>query len=77
MIKLQSLGLPFVVRGMMAFAVRNPSACDDFSHLIGHDVKLNGELARVHGVERQAHAPPWKAGEIIGVVVSFHEPTDP
>lgn len=42
---------------------------DDFSHLIGQVVKLDGKEVTVIAVERYAHSPPWHAGENIALLV--------
>jgi hypothetical protein len=42
----------------------------DFSHLLGHDVQIDGKVVRVVGVERFAHSPPWRAGEHIGLLIA-------
>ena len=42
---------------------------DDFAHLIGAEVIINGALVTVVGVERFAHSPPWRRGEDIGLMV--------
>ena len=52
----------------IAFAVKNPVECSDFSHLIGSVVEIDGVQYEVMGVEFKAHAPPWKEGEDIGLL---------
>jgi len=42
---------------------------DDFAHLIGHTVEIDGERYRVKAVERFLHMPPWRAGEGVGLAV--------
>jgi hypothetical protein len=37
--------------------------------LIGAEVLIDGKTHRVLGVERFAHAPPWREGELIGLAV--------
>ena len=53
----------------LVFTVANPSQCNDFRHLIGQEVEINGKLYKVNGVHRHLHAPPWREGESIGLLV--------
>jgi hypothetical protein len=50
-----------------AAVVPNPHECDDFYHLIGQHVLIDGQVRRVRGVERFMHMPPWRAGERISL----------
>lgn len=59
----------------IAYPVANPVLCNDFSHLIGQVVRINGELRKVIAVERFMHMPPWRVGEEISLLVEFQEPT--
>lgn len=51
------------------FVVENPAECQDFKHLIGRDAAINGDPYFITAVEHFAHAPPYRAGEKIGLVV--------
>ena len=51
------------------FTVQNPWTCEDFDHLIGRDVEINGQRYQVIGVERFLHEPPWRKGETISLQV--------
>lgn len=50
------------------YAVPNPFCCNDFGHLVGHKVKINGRLFLCTGV-CFPHEAPWRAGETIGLLV--------
>lgn len=50
-----------------AYVVYLDRDTSDFSHLLGRCVLLDGSPFLVSGVERFAHAPPWHAGEKIGL----------
>lgn len=52
------------------FAVRNPIECQNFDHLVGFNVEIDGQVHRVIGVERFAHNAPWRAGEAIALQVA-------
>lgn len=52
------------------YSVANPVECSDFDHIIGKWVGIASSAKRVVAVERAAHAPPWRAGELIGLLVS-------
>ena len=58
----------YMVKGNDCFAVKNDRECDDFSHLIGHGVLIDGNKRRVIGIERLTHSPPWKKGESIALM---------
>lgn len=48
----------------------NPAECHDWSHIIGRMIQIEGrQLYKAVGVEGQMHAPPWKKGEPIGIMV--------
>lgn len=68
MIELTTRSDEFVVAGGIAVAVANPHTCGGFQHLIDQEVLVDGVVRRIIGVERAAHAPPWVAGEGIGVL---------
>lgn len=51
------------------YTVSNPGECSNFTHLIGQEVKIDGTLHKIIGVERNAHSPPWRMGEAIGLFV--------
>ena len=55
------------VNGYRNAVVKNPYECKDFGHIIGKDVEIDGVVERVIGVERYAHYPPWREGEMIGL----------
>jgi hypothetical protein len=59
----------FTVRGRRVAAV----ACDrerhDFADLLGSTVQIDGRFYRCLGVERRAHAAPWRQGEPIGLMI--------
>jgi hypothetical protein len=41
----------------------------DFAHLVGQEVIIDGTLYVCRAVERFLHSPPWQAGESIGLLV--------
>lgn len=47
---------------------------DDFSHLVGKRIILNGRLETCFSVERFNHLPPWIAGERIGLLIRKTKP---
>ena len=57
------------------FGVKNPTACDGFSHMLGQKVKINGELWVVRGVESFALAHT-RAGTPIGLLVKKENQND-
>lgn len=57
-------------KGNTVYTVENPIECSDFSHLIGKNFVIDGTVRTVIGVERYTHLPPWKVGELIGVMVT-------
>jgi hypothetical protein len=59
----------FTAVGKTCFVVENPVECADFSHIIGHNVRVDGVERKVVAVERATHLPPWKKGELISLVV--------
>ena len=42
---------------------------DDFAHLVGKKIIINGRLENCFAVERFDHLPPWKAGERISLLI--------
>ncbi len=56
-------------RGVV-YAVKNPAQCNDFAHIKGHDVLIDGKDFHVSGVEFFAHTPPWREGEPIGLLTA-------
>lgn len=48
---------------------------DDFGHLVGKKIIVNGRLETCFSVERFNHLPPWKAGERIGLLIRKTRPT--
>jgi hypothetical protein len=61
----------FTVNGRPCFAVENPEQCDDFAHLIGHEIEIDGRRCKVLGVERYAHTPPFRKGEHISLLTDL------
>lgn len=57
------------VGGKRCFAVQNTRECGDFDWLINKKVLIDGSIQEVIGVERLLHSPPWRRGEIIGIMV--------
>jgi len=55
--------------GRQVMVVANPSECNDFKHLVGSTVNIDGEDREVIGVEFLAHGAPFKKGEPIGLMV--------
>ena len=41
----------------------------DFGHLLGRGVHIDGTFYRCIGVNHFGHAPPWRQGERIGLMV--------
>ena len=66
MLKFRTEGV-IEVNGLRNAVVKNPHGCKDFTHIIGKDVEVDGIKERVIGVERFAHCPPWREGEMIGL----------
>lgn len=58
----------FKIRGKKCFVVKNPHECSSFKHLKG-TVIIDGKKQNVIGIERFMHAPPWRAGEHISLMV--------
>lgn len=56
-------------RGRKTISVYNPEECHNFFHLDGSIVKIGDRLYKVKGVERFCHSPPWRKGEMIGLLV--------
>lgn len=52
-----------------AYVTTNPTECQSFKYLIGMEVSINGIKHTVIGVEGFMHAPPWRAGEKISLLV--------
>jgi len=57
-----------VCRGT-AYVTTNPSECQNFKHLIGIEVSINGIKHIVIGIESFMHSPPWRSGEKIALLV--------
>lgn len=53
----------------LVLVVLNPSDCETFDHMTGQRVVIDGVTRYVCAVERFAHAPPYRAGEPIGLLV--------
>ena len=58
----------FVINGKDCFVVKNDQTCFNFSHVIGHDILIDGIKKTALGVEFNAHASPWKQGESISIM---------
>ena len=58
----------FVVSGHKCFTVKNPIVCDNFSHIIGHEVYIDRLIYTVIAVERLLHMPPWHKDETISLM---------
>lgn len=69
MVKLTSKST-YIANGKKCFAVENPFQCDNFEHLIGQKVEIDGNIKTIIGVERKTHSPPWYKGESISVMVN-------
>lgn len=70
--------LAFEVRGWTRLSARSASVADvyldrdtdDFGHLLNHRVTLDGHSGFIcRGVERFAHMPPWRRGELVGLLI--------
>jgi len=58
------------VRGVgLLVSVALDQDTDDFSHLVGKKIVIDGRLETCFSVERFNHLPPWKAGERIGLCI--------
>lgn len=55
--------------GNWSCIIENPTECQDFKHLTQREARINGHLYFIVAVEHFAHAPPYRAGEKIGLVV--------
>lgn len=58
------------INGCLAFTTKNPKECDDFDWLIGQEIEVDGKKVVVRDVERFMHMPPFKKGEIIGILTT-------
>jgi hypothetical protein len=47
---------------------------EDFAHLVGKRIIINGRLETCFSVERFNHLPPWKAGERISLLIRKAKP---
>ena len=64
------VSLTSYARGLLTvYIVENPHECDNWTHLGGADVEIDGRGYWVKAVEYFAHAAPWLAGEPIGLLV--------
>ena len=58
------------VRGVgLLVSVALDQDTDDFSHLVGKKIVIDGRLETCFSVDRFNHLPPWKAGERIGLCI--------
>ena len=69
MLRFNSLG-NYKVNNKQVFTVNNPKECDDFDWLNGQMVAIDNNNYKITGIEIYAHAPPWRKGEKIGLMVS-------
>jgi len=70
MIEFESISECFKIlgnRGLKGVPVLLHKDMDNFDELIGDTVLVDGEEIYVVGVDRFAHAPPWKEGEAIAL----------
>lgn len=56
-------------KGWMLYMAYLDRETEDFSHLIGKDVSIDGKIMKCHAVERYLHNGPWRKGELIGLAV--------
>jgi len=59
----------YQIKGKDCYGVKNPIECNDFDHLVGVTVVIDGELKKVIGVESFCTAPPCRKDEKIGLMV--------
>lgn len=64
-----SLDKTYDPNGIARFWVLNPVDCNDFWHIIGHKVIVDGYEYTVLAIEFYTHAAPWRAGEKIGLLL--------
>jgi hypothetical protein len=65
----------FEIRGVgWEAAVRLDRDTEDFSHLLRRPVIIDGRPYVCIKVTRFEHAPPWRKGEHIGLVVQARQP---
>lgn len=57
------------INGKQHFFIKNPTECTDFKHILGKEIDIDGMTYLAVGVERLAHAPPWRKGEVISIMV--------
>lgn len=70
MMRMQFVSLDqYKIAGRQAYTVKNPAECNDFKHLIGASVEIDGKRETVVAVERFAHLPPYLKDELIGLLV--------
>lgn len=67
MVVFQSIGTVDLPVGRV-FLVRNDRDTENFGHLIGSPVIVDGQQFVCARVERYSHAPPWRKGEKIGLL---------
>ena len=60
----------FKIGDKTCFSVLNQSECNDFKHLIGKTVLVDGIERKVIGVETFAHAAPYRKDEPISLMVA-------
>lgn len=58
-------------RWQKSFAVANPKDCNDFDHLKGKLVRIDGVDWKVVNIDAPMHASPWKKGERISLGVDY------
>lgn len=42
---------------------------EDFAHLVGKRIIIDGRIETCFSVERHVHAAPWKAGERVNLLI--------
>ena len=60
----------YKIEDNLCFTVRNPEVCYDFDNLKGSKVIIDGDEYLIKNVDRMTHLPPFRVGEIIGLMVS-------
>ena len=60
----------YTAGGRTTFFVHNNEECYDFAHIIGKTVMIDGVLCDVIGVDRYTHLPPFRKGDVIGLVIN-------
>lgn len=69
MIKFDSIGVYEITGRGRVYTVELERDMKDVDVFVGREVLIDGRFWKVNGVERFAHAPPWRKGEPIGLKV--------